>query len=112
MKKSFFKKMAVLTALLIISFSACKEPEPARACEVNSTGTVVFENWSNNPYDCYIDGTYKGRVASKSSMNVNSVRAGYHSFKTIQTSGYILYPSEYIGGGTLNACYKFTFVFP
>lgn len=81
------------------------------ACEKNSTGTVVFDSYSSNPYDCYVNSVYKGRVYGYGTLSVTAP-SGYCSLKTLQVSGYVLYPSEYTGSGTLSKCGTLSFKFP
>lgn len=81
------------------------------ACVQNNTGTVVFSCWSNNPYDCYVNGSYVGRVGGNSTLSVNRT-AGFVSVKTIQVSGYVFTPSEFTGSGNLQQCGTLTFNFP
>jgi hypothetical protein len=118
-KKSFFRFALILSIVCLVS---CKSDEPSynnkngnssmSDCERYRTATVIFNNWSKDPYDCYIDGVYKGRVAGYGEKYVYSVPAGYHSFKVVQASGYILYASEYTTSGTLSACGNYTIEFP
>ena len=81
------------------------------ACEKYSTGTVIFDNFSSNPYDCYINSVYKGRVYGYGTLSVTTY-SGYCSLRTLQASGYVVYPSEYIGSNTLPKCGTLTFSFP
>lgn len=81
------------------------------ACQRNSTGTVLFNSFSSNPYDCYINSLYVGRVYGYGTLSVTSY-SGYCNLRTLQVSGYVLYPSEYTGNGTLSSCGSLTFSFP
>ncbi|MBX2909814.1 MAG: calcium-binding EGF-like domain-containing protein [Chitinophagales bacterium] len=81
------------------------------SCVKNGTGVITFDNWSKNPYDCYIDGNYKGRVAGYGTRDV-TVYSGYYSLKATQASGYALYPSVYTGSGTVSQCGTLKFTFP
>ncbi len=81
------------------------------ACEINNTGNIVFDSYSSNPYNCYVNSIYKGRVSGNGTLTV-SMSPGYCSIKTTQVSGYVLYPSEYTGSGTLSKCGSLTFSFP
>ncbi|MCL1867662.1 MAG: hypothetical protein FWF72_01755 [Paludibacter sp.] len=110
------KKIILIFAAISLLMAGCKSDEPNNPvqseCEKSRTGTIIFDSWASNPYDCYIDNTYKGRVAANGKLTVNSVQAGYHAFRMTQASGYLLYPSVYTSSGTLQQCGSFTIVFP
>ena len=80
-------------------------------CEKNNTSQIVFDNWSTNPYDCYINDVYKGRVNALGYLYV-TVTSGYYTLKTIQVSGYALYASVYTSSGTAAKCGNLKFTFP
>lgn len=80
-------------------------------CVKNNTGTVVFDSYSDNPYDCYINSVYVGQVGGWGIKNVTST-AGFKNLRVLQVSGYVLYPSEFTGTGTLSQCGTLTFEFP
>jgi hypothetical protein len=80
-------------------------------CEKNNTGTIVFDNYSSNPYDCFVNGQYRGRVNGYGVFSVN-VAPGSVSLKARQYSGYVLYPSEFNATGSVLKCYTTTFKFP
>lgn len=81
------------------------------ACQKNNTGQIVFDNYSSNPYDCYVNNIYKGRVSGYGFLSV-TITSGYYSLRTLQVSGYVLYPSEFTGAGTVARCGNLTFKFP
>lgn len=81
------------------------------ACQRNNTGDIRFNSYSSNPYDCYVNSVYVGRVSGYGLLTVSRT-PGYCSLRTLQVSGYVLYPSEYTGSGTLSQCSSLTFNFP
>jgi hypothetical protein len=80
-------------------------------CQKFNTGTINFDNWSSNPYYCYVDGVFKGTVEGYGNLYVE-ITPGYCLLKTVQESGYVLYPSEFTGNGTITQCGTLTFKFP
>jgi hypothetical protein len=68
-------------------------------------------SYSSNPYNCYVNGTYKGRVGGNQNLEVTAP-TGNITVKTVQVSGYLFSPSEFTGSGTLGKCEKTSFSFP
>lgn len=62
-------------------------------CEINKTGDVTFLNNSTNPYDVFLNGYLKFRLAGKESKTI-SVATGNLDIYTKQVSGYAFYPTE------------------
>lgn len=100
MKKLFF------ITLLAISFAQCtKETEqPTKEpCEVFNTGKGKVINLQSDPYLVYLDGKYIGRCAANATFE-HDIEPSTYSFKAVQETGYLIYPSEYVSNYNVVKC--------
>jgi len=89
MKKSILAFIVI--SVMLTSFGCEKESEP---CKTNNTCTVKFTNKnSTNPYNIYINGTYKFQINGNGGTNTSTVTPGSLSLKAEQASGYVLTPT-------------------
>jgi hypothetical protein len=98
------KKLFFLT-LLAIPFAQCtKEVEqPKEPCEVFNTGKGKVVNLQPDPYLVYLDGKYIGRCEKNSTFE-HDIKPSTYSFKAVQQSGYLIYPSEYVSSYNVKQC--------
>lgn len=59
----------------------------------SGTGTIQIAHDSTNPYDVYIDGEWVGKLSSKGVFRF-SVTTGNHQVRVVQSSGYLMYPTQ------------------
>lgn len=103
-------KKTILSLLLIVAIMAgCKKEnnQPnngnGSGSTQSTTGTLYFKNTQVDPYIMYLDGTNMGILAAGSTSIGYTVTVNIsHAVKTTQASGYIVYPTVYIGTATLN----------
>ena len=89
------KKISILILLIIVGFIGCKKDDVVPSVAVVPTGTIRYINNSNgnNRYELYLDGGYKGLLASGYYLDLSSVTAGSHIVKARQYEGYLLVPT-------------------
>jgi hypothetical protein len=87
MRYNFTTKLFSIFILSFVLLSGSCSKDNTKDCELKN----------NNPYDIWIDGTYKDRLAAKTFEDYD-LTVGTHSFRYKQVSGYALYPTE----GTVN----------
>ena len=103
--------MVFLFAVLV----ACKkDPQEAQLSEcLNSNiGYVSFFCESSNPYNIYIDGSFKFTVSGNSVKIDYPVSAGDHYFKMVQKSGFAIYPTIRESDLFVKVCKHYSFTFP
>jgi hypothetical protein len=75
--------------------NSMNEASNKKPCEENRTGSIVIQNNSNNPYDIYIDGVYKIRIAGRGISEGLAINEGdNHKLYAKQVSGFAMYPTE------------------
>lgn len=76
-------------------------------CEKNNTAEVIFENLSNDQYDCFVNGSLIGRVDGGKTLTI-STSLGYTTYLAISVIGY----SILTGNSTLEKCEEAKLVIP
>lgn len=100
-------KMIIFTLLLTITIIGCsKEP-----CEKDKTAEVRMTNISSDPYNIYIDGYFQTTLSGNTYKDYTT-KEGSHTFKAVQQSGYVLYPTEKQLTENVEACNDLTITFP
>lgn len=79
---------------------------------LTSTGTVLFVNTSNDPYDCFVNGVRYFTLEGKSNETIFNLSAGSHIFSVLQLSGYYSHPNEEVFPGNLFCGGTLTITFP
>lgn len=79
---------------------------------LSTTGTLKFENKSNNPYSVFINGIAAFDMNGKSTHTLSYQPTGGYSIKVVQKSGYVLYPTEEIYSFTLSCGQTSIIAFP
>lgn len=112
------KNLLLIGVMLLLSVSSCVKddsknvtPSSTSTSSVNTTGTIQFVNNSSNPYKLYINGAYKTQLNGKSSITY-TVSYGSYNVRALQSSGYVLYASEYQTDGVVSASRDIIFSFP
>lgn len=77
---------------------------------LTSTGTVLFVNTSNNPYDCYVNGTRYFTLEGKSNETIFNLPAGSYTFRVLQLNA--SYPIDESFPGNLICGGNITITFP
>ena len=108
------KKGVVLILLFIVGFVGCKKDDIVPSVAVVPTGTIRYVNNSsgNNRYELYLDGGYKGLLASGYYWDCKSVPAGNHIVKARQFEGYLLVPTVVEKAIIVNQSSTIEFSFP
>ena len=107
--KNTIMKNVIMLLIITTGLFACKKSD----CEINKTGTITVSNNSSNPYDFYIDGVYKGRLAGKSISGKYSVSQGNNrEFYVIQVSGYLFSPTKLTNVFNVVSCNNYTWQIP
>lgn len=70
----------------------CTEKIPD--CELSHFSVLNMFNSQPNPYDVYIDDVYLFTAASQSRY-YKKLTTGNHTFKAVQASGFVLYPTVF-----------------
>jgi hypothetical protein len=66
-------------------------------CNKRSTGTILIENKSTNPYDIYIKDELHQTIEGRKTGTIKCIRIGDEiTFKAVQKSGYMMYPTTNI----------------
>ena len=60
---------------------------------ISSSGTIKLDNYSNNPYNIYINGTFEFALKGNETRYLKNTKLGAYSIKVVQISGYALYPT-------------------
>jgi hypothetical protein len=104
------KKTIKLAFLFIaISFLSCKkEVITVPSCP---TGKIRLTSNSSNPYNLYIDGVLKNKVAGYAYIEYD-LPEGSHTFKAEQVSGYVLYPTVKSSTIAIFGCKDTEWIFP
>ncbi|NOY50458.1 MAG: hypothetical protein GXO88_07850 [Chlorobi bacterium] len=107
------KRVLFLIPLLVLFISSCsKQAAEKRECERENIGYVTITNTSKNPYDISIDGVYKFQLAGNTFKEDIKESAGFHDYKAVQVSGYILYPTVKKTTFSTWICKKSSWVIP
>ncbi len=69
-------------------------------CEKKQLGKITIQNLSTNPYDLYGGNKYLG-IIDGGKMLTYYVGNGQYSFKAIQRSGFVMYPTENVRNTTI-----------
>jgi len=92
--------------ILLLTISSCAKDDPNNTnnqpdCERNNYGWLTVSNSSSDPYDIYVNGSYKTRVSGGNIVqNIIVYQANNVTLRAEQVSGYILYPT--IRNSTVN----------
>ena len=96
-----------MLAIAAVLFTSCGKDEESTDtrpdCEKNSTGTIRVKNYKSNPYNVYIDDSFKATLQANG-YNDFTVSAGAHYLEFIQESGYLFNPDVYTSNLTVSAC--------
>jgi hypothetical protein len=106
------KVYALILFLLVLSCKKEEKPEiQMPACMKNNTATIVVANLSNNPYRIFINNEDRGMQAGQTEATY-TVPAAFIQLRSVQLSGYLLYPSEFTGTTTMEMCSTKRWSFP
>jgi hypothetical protein len=101
---------------LCIFWSSCSKNknEPSKSdCEVNKYGTITVSNNSSNPYNLYIDNTFKMQIAGKAiTEKIRIDQGNSRKLYAKQVSGYILYPTEKTENFNVISCSDYSWQIP
>lgn len=78
------------------------EVDPVPACQTYHYGSLRIANNHLDYYNVYVGGVYKGNTLT--SITVDNLQSGYYPIRAEQTTGYVLYPTVYNGGATVQDC--------
>jgi hypothetical protein len=110
--KSFntMDKLRLLLLILLLGvFAGCtKDSVDLPDC---TKATVRFNNLSINPYNVYVDGTFRAKLDGNKYKDFE-LSAGDHVAKVEQVSGYLLFPTVYNWNFTLVGCNDISYSFP
>lgn len=111
-KKSLISKLLVLLFFIGVGFG-CQKDESTNPGGSSSDPCVKFHrgdfevvNTNDSPYKIYMDGSVWGDVGSNNSKKFTDKSSGSYSFKAVQISGYIFFPTEYTGSYEISDCQK------
>ena len=79
---------------------------------LSSTGTILLQNTSTNPYTIFIDGEEILDLNGKTSQYIYYVASGSHSIRVLQKSGYAVYPTDETYTGTITCGATLSVTFP
>lgn len=101
------KKLLIIPIIFLLTFAACeKEKEvedPKSDCEINNYGWVEFQNNNEDPYKVNFNGAYYSNISAYSSKTFK-LNDGHYTYKIVQKSGYIFYPTVYEGAVNIVSC--------
>ncbi len=94
-KFDFYSKVEKEQTKLLESVIAVVAEVYALECQKKKQGIINIQNFSSNPYSLYQDGKLLQVIQGKETVTFN-VPLGEYSFKAVQNSGYLVYPTENI----------------
>ena len=94
------KKLLIILALGLLTFSACKKDKTTEPPPPPPTHDVRFVNSSSHPYYLTVDAKSKGTVSGRHYVVIN-LKEGYHTWAVKQKSGYAVYPTKRSGSFNL-----------
>lgn len=99
---------------LFLSLAGCSKDEMSQeSCERNKTGTVTVSNSSSNPYDIYINGTYRLRLGGgQISEQITLNEGNGTNLQAEQVSGFVLYPTIKQKQANIVRCSNYTWQIP
>jgi hypothetical protein len=114
-------KLLVLLFSFSVLISSCKketidkekDKEQVADCEKYKYGNIRITNTSSNPYDIYIDNSYKLRLlGNRTSGEINISEGNNRKLYAKQVSGYVLYPTEREASFNVVRCSNYTWSIP
>jgi hypothetical protein len=82
-------------------------------CEVNKYGTITVSNSSSNPYELYIDNTFKMQIPGKSiTEEIRIYQGNNRKLYAKQVSGYLLFPTEKTEHFNVISCSDYSWQIP
>lgn len=115
------KRIILVLLMVAAMFASCKKSDSNNVTPGGgsgggggttvTTGTIQFVNNSTNPYKCYISGTLVAVLSG--GYNQTFTKAfGTYSCEVIQSSGYVLYPTDKTYSATVSASANAVISFP
>ncbi|MBK8442071.1 MAG: hypothetical protein IPL35_01060 [Sphingobacteriales bacterium] len=109
------KTIILFLFLVATTFNfGCNKDDDDNGGTNNSGCTLVpmrFTNTSDNPYNLFIDGTFKKQMSGNTEI-VYELEKGVHTAKAEQVSGYVFYPTIVNKNFTLSSCQEQGWIFP
>lgn len=79
---------------------------------LKGTGAVTFVNNSSNPYRVYANNTIVYESMTGKSTEIELLPSGQYTFRVLQLSGYVLYPTDQSNTGNLQCGGTLSLTFP
>ena len=108
----FMQKLrTILFLFLLLAAGACQkdsstDPKQVENCVRLHRGDFEVVNTKSDPYYLYMNGSLWGEVGANNTKTFTDRASGSYSFKAVQKSGYLIYPTEFTSASTIVDCEK------
>jgi hypothetical protein len=103
--------VTIIVAILVFFAASCNKDDNTgpgnnntQDCQTHHYGSLLVTNYLSDPYEVYIDNSYKGLVDANNFATFHNTSSGTHATKYIQHSGFVLYPTQYTATANISDC--------
>lgn len=104
-------KLILFMFLLLAAGASCQkdsstDPKQVENCVRLHRGDFEVVNTQSSPYYLYMNNSLWGEVGANTTKTFTDKASGSYSFRAVQKSGYLIYPTEFTVATTIVDCQK------